>query len=137
MSVYVLLYSCKVDETLQYHPSNQRSERFSLESFKFIGEHAFVFVHCHVKICNVSDPNSNCVRVCEDRRKRDVSPAVESLGDDVYPLAQGPLSLIKDDDAGRKRASSSIRSAGKWRLIQCIVLILVPRTSAFKMAGRA
>lgn len=118
---WIIQNGCKVDETLQYHPSNQRSERFSLESFKFIGEHAFVFVHCHVKICNVSDPNSNCVRVCEDRRRRDVSPAVESLGDDVYPLAQGPLSLEKDDDAGRKRASSSIRSAGSNTLVPALL----------------
>lgn len=108
--------SCKVDETLIYHPSNHLSERFSVESFSFIGDHPFVFVHCHVRICNASDPNSKCVRICEDveRRKRDVSYAAE-LGNDVYPLAQGPLSLLKEEVDGKGR-SSSIESAGKSSL---------------------
>lgn len=100
-----------MDETLTYHPSNKRSERFSVQSFKFIGEHAFVYVHCHVRICNVSDPNSKCVRVCDDRRKRDVTLTAESL-DDVYPLAQGPLSLEKGD-VSRQRKGSPVKSTGK------------------------
>ena len=106
-----------MDETLIYHPSKPRSERFSLESFKFIGEHAFVFVHCHVRICNISDPDSKCVRICEDRRKRDVSYASESR-DDMYPLAQGPLSLEKAvKKASSKRTHSPAKSAGKTRAV--------------------
>jgi len=95
-----------VDETLEYHPANERSERFSLESFKFIGEHAFVFVHCHLRICNVSDPYSKCVRICEDRRKRDISVASEDLRD-VYPLAQGPLVLRKEEATREETAKTS------------------------------
>ena len=99
-----------MDDTVTYYPSNQRSERFSLESFKFIGEHTFVFVHCHVRICNISDPNSKCVRNCEDRRKRDVTQVAESL-DDVYPLAQGPFTLEKgEEEVGRQRTRSSVKS---------------------------
>lgn len=107
---WIIHDGCKVDETLTYHPSNKRSERFSVQSFKFIGEHAFVYVHCHVRICNVSDPNSKCVRVCDDRRKRDVTLTAESL-DDVYPLAQGPLSLQKGD-VSRQRKESPVKSTG-------------------------
>jgi len=106
---WIIQNGCKVDETLTYHPSNERSERFSLESFKFIGEHAFVFVHCRVRICNASDPDSKCVRDCEERRKRDVSHAIESF-DDLYPLAQGPISLDKKD-AGRQSKNSRIKTA--------------------------
>lgn len=109
---WIIQKGCKVDETLIYHPSNHLSERFSVESFSFIGDHPFVFVHCHVRICNASDPNSKCVRICEDveRRKRDVRYAAE-LGNDVYPLAQGPLSLLKEE-VDVKGKSSSIESAG-------------------------
>ena len=67
-----------------------------MESFKFIGEHPFVFVHCHIRVCNHSDPESKCVRICEDRRKRDVNVVPESV-DDVYPLAQGPITLRKEE----------------------------------------
>lgn len=103
---WIIQNGCKLDETLEYHPANKKSERFSLKSFTFIGEHAFVFVHCHVRICNVSDPDSKCVRVCEDRRKRDVSFASEDLGD-VYPLAQGPLALQKEEATREKKAKTS------------------------------
>lgn len=85
-----------------------------MESFSFIGDHPFVFVHCHVRICNVSDPDSKCVRICGDVdrhvKKRDVSYAAE-LGNDLYPLAQGPLSLLKEE-VRVKGKSSSIESAG-------------------------
>ena len=52
------------------------------------------------------------MRICEDveRRKRDVSYAAE-LGNDVYPLAQGPLSLLKEE-VDVKGKSSSTESAG-------------------------
>lgn len=52
------------------------------------------------------------MRICEDveRRKRDISYAAE-LRNDVYPLAQGPLSLLKEE-VDVKRRSSSIESAG-------------------------
>ena len=117
--LYFFLCSCKLDETLEYHPANTKSERFSLKSFRFIGEHAFVFVHCHVRICNISDPDSKCVRVCEDRRKRDVTFASEDL-DDLYPLAQGPLMLQKEEVTRERKAKPS--STGEmlflnwWRL---------------------
>jgi len=51
------------------------------------------------------------VRVCEERRKRDVSHAIENF-DDLYPLAQGPISLDKKD-AGRQSKNSRIKTAGK------------------------
>ena len=63
-----------------------------------------------MRICNISDPDSKCVRVCEDRRKRDVSFASEDL-DDVYPLAQGPLALQKEE-ATRERTAKPF-STGK------------------------
>ncbi|XP_022795140.1 ZP domain-containing protein-like [Stylophora pistillata] len=93
---WIIKNGCKMDETLEYYPANERSERFSVESFKFIGEHPFVFVHCHIRVCNHSDPESKCVRICEDRSKRDVSVVQESV-DDVYPLAQGPITLRKEE----------------------------------------
>ena len=81
-----------------------------MESFSFIGDNTFVFVHCDVRICNVSDPESKCVRICDNRRKRDVDVAAESL-DDVYPLAQGPLALEKEE--GRKERTANPRRSGE------------------------
>lgn len=111
-----------MDETLEYHPANERSERFSLESFKFIGEHPFVFVHCHIRVCNHSDPESKCVRICEDRRKRDVNVVPESV-DDVYPLAQGPITLRKEE-LKDEMATNTIRNGPSALVIATATVLL-------------
>lgn len=106
------LYSCKVDDTVDYIPSDRKSEKFSVESFKFIGENAFIFLHCQVRVCNASDEHSKCVRVCEDRRRRDVKVSAETA-DDVYPLAQGPITLEKEQEVRKQKTKSPARSSGK------------------------
>ena len=66
--------------------------RFTTEGFKFV-EHPFVFVHCHIRICDAGNPNSRCTQGCikETRKKRDASK-----DDKMYPLVQGPLTVDED-----------------------------------------
>ena len=69
---------------------DKRTQRFSLEAFKFLGDHQFVYMHCKVKICNATDPNSRCAQGClHDRRKR--SLYTQETNDEEYNLAQGPF----------------------------------------------
>ncbi|KAJ7390066.1 hypothetical protein OS493_027591 [Desmophyllum pertusum] len=87
---------CPNDETVKYHSAPSVSaQRFSLEAFKFIAKHPFVFVHCHVIICNATDPGSKCAKKCPSsgRGRREASDLVT---DDVYSLAQGPLLLARE-----------------------------------------
>ncbi|EDO29830.1 predicted protein, partial [Nematostella vectensis] len=61
----ITLCSCPVDKTVRFHKSPRKTkERFSLEAFKFLGDHPFVFIHCHVIVCNANDPNSRCAKGC-------------------------------------------------------------------------
>jgi len=86
---------CPNDVTVKYHDAPSASaQRFSLEAFEFIADHPFVFVHCHVVVCNASDPSSKCARSCSpsDRQRREVN---DHMTDDVYSLAQGPLHLTR------------------------------------------
>ena len=88
--IYLFLssYSCAVDDTVQQLPSPVGKSRFSLEAFQFVKQ-PFVFIHCHVVICNASDLKSRCARGCESggRVRRE-------LGEQkVYSLAQGPITL--------------------------------------------
>ena len=106
------IYSCKKDDTVDYIPSDRKSDKFSLETFKFIGENAFIFLHCQVRVCNASDKQSKCVRVCEDRRRRDVTVSGETA-DDVYPLAQGPITLEKEQEVRGQKTKTPARSSGK------------------------
>ena len=82
---------CPKDGTLKYLPAPSfSSQRFSLEAFKFIADHPFVFVHCHVIVCNATDPK--CVKGCSSggRGRREASTQVT----EVYSLAQGPIQLV-------------------------------------------
>ena len=78
-----------------YSTSSVSAQRFSLEAFKFIADHPFVFVYCHVIVCNATDPRSNCTKKCppSGRGKREVS---DHMTNDVYSLALGPLHLARE-----------------------------------------
>ena len=92
---FLFSYRCAVDKTVKFHPTNdKRTQKFSLEAFAFVGDHMFVYMHCRVKICNASDPNSRCAQGCIRRAKRAVT-TLESKDDEVT-LAQGPF--IREDN---------------------------------------
>ena len=107
----VFLDRCKVDDTLSFHPRpDPQSQRFSLEAFQYVSQHPFVFFHCRVKICNETDPNSRCAQGCLSRERRSLETLPDSA-DDVYPLAQGPLTLSrKKRDAQADEARESDQS---------------------------
>ena len=91
-------HRCSVDEddTLKFHPSpSDQCQRFSLEAFQYVNKHPYVFFHCKVKICDASDPDSRCAQGCVSRRRRSVKPLPESAND-IYALAQGPLTLNRE-----------------------------------------
>ncbi|KAL9968058.1 hypothetical protein ACROYT_G026384 [Oculina patagonica] len=86
---------CPNDITVKYYSAPSVSaQRFSLEAFKFIADHPFVFVHCHVIVCNATNPDSQCAKKCPSsgRGRRAVSDHVT----DVYSLVQGPLHLARE-----------------------------------------
>ena len=91
------LYRCAIDETVQFIPTvEERIQRYTLEAFSFVGDHPFVYLHCKVKICNATDPNSRCAQGClHDRRKRSLYS--EETNDEEYNLDQGPFMLQEED----------------------------------------
>ena len=105
-----------MDDTVEYISSDHKSDKFSIETFKFIGEFAYVFLHCHVRVCNASDEQSKCVRNCEERHRRDVTSSAETAND-VYPLAQGPISLEKEQKAGREKTRRPLKGTGNFPVI--------------------
>ncbi|XP_068762183.1 ZP domain-containing protein-like [Montipora capricornis] len=116
----VIRDGCSVDEgdTLKFHPSpSDKCQRFSLEAFQYVNKHPYVFFHCKVKICNASDPNSRCAQGCVSRRRRSAKPLPESA-DDIYALAQGPLTLNREkreaeaDDAVNSDHSMRVTNKG-------------------------
>ena len=103
-----LFSRCPIDETVKFLAAPSPSaQRFRLEAFKFIAYHPLVFVHCHVIICNATDPTSQCAKPCpiRDRKKRSED---RHMIDDVYSVSQGPLRL-----AGEKREDTNSNALDK------------------------
>ena len=110
---FLFSYRCAVDKTVKFHPTNdKRTQKFSLEAFAFLGDHMFVYLHCRVKICNASDPNSRCAQGCIRRAKRAVT-TLETKDDEVT-LAQGPFKR-EDNDAKTElqETQKDLRDLGK------------------------
>ena len=90
-----------------YHPNPSINlQRFSLETAKFIGTDSFVFVYCHVIVCNATDPDSQCAKKCPagNRGKRQVS---DHEMDAAYSLAQGPLLLVSEKKEEKKSSDGA------------------------------
>ena len=95
---------------MKYHSAaSVGTQRFSLEAFKFIADHPFVFVHCHVIVCNASDPGSKCAKSCSSvgRGRREVGDHMTKL----YSLAQGPLHLVHQKR--EEKRASGLDNSGK------------------------
>ncbi|XP_071791435.1 uncharacterized protein [Asterias amurensis] len=121
---------CPIDDTVRLlTPPSRRKERFAIDSFAFLGDniHGLVYVHCDMRICDASDPNSKCAMGCDAGsqtpspddvippnrpirgdtplsgtrsrlvRKRDVSQVGSSS--DAYPSTGGLLRMVNDQTA--------------------------------------
>ena len=97
---------------MEFIPTDdERIERYKLEAFSFVGDHPFVYLHCKVKICNASDPNSRCAQGClHDRRKRSLYS--EETSDDEYNLAQGPF-ILSDEEIDETNALETLTGAAE------------------------
>ena len=95
--------------------SSASGQRFSLEAFKFIADYPFVFVHCHVTICNAINPGSQCAKKCPSngRRRREVR---DHMTDHVYALAQGPIHLAREKR--EQKSDSDVDKGGENSYIQ-------------------
>ena len=95
-------FSCDNDTTIQHFGYGMRSvQRFSIQAFRFLTQHRFVYMHCDLVVCNRKYLNSTCARgnTCSRRYRRDVNRM--SSSDDssrMYPLSFGPLMYSKESD---------------------------------------
>ena len=112
------LYRCAIDDTVEFiETADERMQRFKLESFSFVGDHPFVYMHCRVKICNATDPNSRCEQGClHERRKRSLYS--QGSNDEEAYLAQGPF-MLPDQEANDQETLTGerdVENSGKFQL---------------------
>uniref|UniRef100_A0A7M4FX42 CUB and zona pellucida like domains 1 n=1 Tax=Crocodylus porosus TaxID=8502 RepID=A0A7M4FX42_CROPO len=71
---YALIQNgCIKDDTYMNYPLLQHYGRFKFNAFKFLRNHASVYLQCQVLICDSNDSNSRCTQGCVPRQKRAIS----------------------------------------------------------------
>ena len=113
-NVFIFL-RCPNDITVRYlAPPSVSVQRFSLEAFESIASNSFVFVHCHVIVCNATDPGSKCTKKCPSsgRGRREVHES-DHKDKNVYSMALGPLHLTREK-LGEK-SGSSLETSGMYK----------------------
>ena len=91
-------FRCPKDETVRFHSGPSTTQRFSFEAFQFVNGQVepYLYVHCEVVLCNLTDAKPSCRKGCSDplvdsRQKRAVNT-------DIYDLEKGPIVLIRDSE---------------------------------------
>ncbi|KAJ7340240.1 hypothetical protein OS493_002972 [Desmophyllum pertusum] len=111
-----VIYRCAIDGTVQFIQTvGKRSQRFGIVSFSFIGDYPFVYMHCRVKICNATDPNSRCAQGCMLNGRRRRSLYTQEANDEEYILAQGPFvrSDAEHDETDARETLTGMRDVEK------------------------
>jgi len=93
-----LHFRCPKDETVRFHSGPSTTQRFSFEAFQFLNGQVepYLYIHCEVVLCNLTDAKPSCRKDCSDplvdsRQKRAVNT-------DIYDLEKGPIVLIRDSE---------------------------------------
>ena len=104
---------CPADDSVQFHKTTGRRQRFGMQAFRYLQNSTAVYVHCVVFLCHQTSSNGRCVSGCHgnniNRVKRDLDggfgyadkPASYSK---YYLIEAGPITL-SDGEAGNKRGN--------------------------------
>ena len=96
--IFVIHFSCDRDETIRHYTHRLgRVQRFSIQAFRFLSNHRFVYLHCDLVVCHAYDYNSTCARStsCSNRHRRDVDERADDSSS-IYPLSVGPVMQGKE-----------------------------------------
>lgn len=91
----IIANGCKVDPTVDIYPrAHNKQFLFSMEAFKFIGQHDQVYISCSVIMCEAGNPNTRCSQGCINSttsRRHFKREAVIQSG--THFVSQGPLRM--------------------------------------------
>ena len=87
-------------------------QRFSFEAFQFTNDQVepYLYVHCEVELCNLTDSRPSCMKDCNNRVDTRLRRAVNT---DIYDLERGPIVILRnpedilEDEAENEEESES------------------------------
>ncbi|CAB4040963.1 Hypothetical predicted protein [Paramuricea clavata] len=121
---------CDKDETIRHYSYGMSSvQRFSMQAFRFLSDHRFVYLHCDLVVCHRYDYNSTCARStsCSRRYRRDVDQQSEDVSG-MYALSFGPVMKGKesaDKSAGAHSEASNTTLIGSLNGFGCLSVVLI------------
>ncbi|XP_028394865.1 uncharacterized protein LOC114519007 [Dendronephthya gigantea] len=121
---------CDKDETIRHYSTRMSPvQRFSIQAFRFLSQHRFVYLHCDLVVCYGQDSNSTCARStsCLQRYRR---AAVDKPSDDAsrkYALSFGPLMHEREstDKTPKGQPEINITLVLCFAGFGCLCLILI------------
>ena len=94
--ISVIHFSCDRDKTIRHYTGGlSRTHRFSVQAFRFLSEHRFVYLHCDLVVCHGYDYNSTCARSTTCSKRRDVEEGSDDASS-MYSLSFGPIMQGKE-----------------------------------------
>ncbi|XP_046844438.1 uncharacterized protein LOC124438363 isoform X2 [Xenia sp. Carnegie-2017] len=121
---------CDKDETIRHYTEWYSSiQRFSIQAFRFLTSHRFVYIHCDLVVCsNVGSYNSTCARnrTCSSRTRRDVEEKQKDVTG-LYQLSFGPLMHEKksfEQKSVEEKSTVNITLLGSLIVFGCLTVAL-------------
>lgn len=89
---------CPKDETVRFHSGPSTTQRFSFEAFQFMNGlvEPYLYVHCEVELCNLTDAKPSCMKDCSDPRVD--TRQRRAVNTDIYDLEKGPIIIVRDSE---------------------------------------
>ncbi|KAL9967680.1 hypothetical protein ACROYT_G025962 [Oculina patagonica] len=94
----IILDGCPKDETVRFHSGPSTTQRFSFEAFQFMNGlvEPYLYVHCEVELCNLTDAKPSCMKDCSDPRVD--TRQRRAVNTDIYDLEKGPIIIVRDSE---------------------------------------
>ncbi|XP_028394920.1 ZP domain-containing protein-like [Dendronephthya gigantea] len=121
---------CDKDETIRHYSYGMSSvQRFSIQAFRFLSQHRFVYLHCDLVVCYRYDSNSTCSRStsCPRRVRRDAADKPSDDASRKYALSFGPLMHRKKSTDKSQKGQSGVSATliGSVVGFGCLSLVLI------------
>lgn len=93
----IIVDRCQKDETVRFHNGPPTTQRFSIEAFQFLNGQVmpYVYIHCEVVLCNLTDDKPSCMQKCEPHVNTKLRREVNT---DYYDLEKGPIVILRDPE---------------------------------------
>ncbi|XP_048586880.1 oncoprotein-induced transcript 3 protein isoform X2 [Nematostella vectensis] len=126
---------CARDNTMSYVYKQNSTQRFTINSFRFVHQHPdqVVYLHCRLIVCHRLSYDSRCQQGCYGRRRREVN-AEDEEAEDLYLTLKA--SNRQGGEGNQKVSSTSTATRAGLSTLGGLVVVLLAVIGVFGMCRR-